>query len=657
MGHFKQGQKRSKHLANSYHNHNNRPLNNSQEKQLQEILNTKLPIEYEALDSKVNLSDGGGSHAPTKWDMMLAAMQLVGSAVAGSSTLKGILGDNHSLPTNISYQSTSSNMTFVATQNSHVHPNSLVKQQSSAKSGKTLIVKQVKAPNDEQSSSYSEVNDQQSLREKRAIVEDGYKLDGNVLKVRTEDLNLQTLIAQLAANPNVTTLDLANNNILSPLNLDGIAAVGKALKDTKITTLLLGGTDIGLPGVRAILPELKHTSVTTLSLYGNGMLSDVNINIESSGIIEFVKLLKDTNITTLDIGDNNIGYEGAKTLIPLLKDTKVTTLGLGHNKIGSEEAKAIIPLLKDTKITTLNLDHNEISEDILREILDVLEDNKKNTVKESTTTDEGYNFNITEEDFTTTKEKSISESANAPEEATSINKIIVLAVSGLSFLASTVSMYIAYKIYKKLLTNDKNLATPNPSESTNIPLSDTNDAEYEPVGLGSVYYIGIVQELQGIITNTPDNNISNTNNGDEYEKLNTAEPRYIDMKRKLHKVTVVPNNLSINNDGYEAIELTHCTNKTKKPQGIITNTPVYNNILYTNDCDEYEKPKTAASHYINFTKEPQGAIPSLGTYINITDGNEIANTTTPLYINSTIEEFQGATPLLGATYVNIVCES
>jgi len=67
-----------------------------------------------------------------------------------------------------------------------------------------------------------------------------------------------------------------------------------------------------------------------------------------------------SQITSLDLGYNFIGYEGAKAIATALPQSKLTSLDLGYNRIGDEGAKAIATALPQSKLTSLDLGYNRI---------------------------------------------------------------------------------------------------------------------------------------------------------------------------------------------------------------------------------------------------------------------------------------------------------
>ena len=78
-----------------------------------------------------------------------------------------------------------------------------------------------------------------------------------------------------------------------------------------------------------------------------------------------------TTLTTLNLGMNQIGAEGAKAIGSALeKNTTLTTLNLWENNIGFEGAKAIGSALeKNTTLTTLDLRCNRIGAEMRKTLI------------------------------------------------------------------------------------------------------------------------------------------------------------------------------------------------------------------------------------------------------------------------------------------------
>jgi small GTP-binding protein len=109
---------------------------------------------------------------------------------------------------------------------------------------------------------------------------------------------------------------------------------------TQLTSLDLGGNQIGDKGAAALA---ALTQLTTLDLWNN--------QIGAEGASSLAAL---TQLTSLDLWNNQIGAEGAAALAAL---TQLTTLDLRNNQIGDEGASSLAAL---TQLTSLILGFNQI---------------------------------------------------------------------------------------------------------------------------------------------------------------------------------------------------------------------------------------------------------------------------------------------------------
>ena len=93
-----------------------------------------------------------------------------------------------------------------------------------------------------------------------------------------------------------------------------------------------------------------------------GSVTSVKVATE----VEFrvlVSVLRYSSISTLRLGWNRIGVEGAKALVSALPASQLTTLRLGWNRIGVEGAKALASALPASQLTTLELIVNRIGDE------------------------------------------------------------------------------------------------------------------------------------------------------------------------------------------------------------------------------------------------------------------------------------------------------
>jgi hypothetical protein len=103
-----------------------------------------------------------------------------------------------------------------------------------------------------------------------------------------------------------------------------------------VTTLFLGGNSIGVEGAKAIAEALKVNAVLT------DLRLDWN-NIGAEGAIAIAEALKvNAVVTKLVLGGNDIGDEGAIAIAEALKVTAVLTkLDLEYNNMGDAGKKAV----------------------------------------------------------------------------------------------------------------------------------------------------------------------------------------------------------------------------------------------------------------------------------------------------------------------------
>ncbi|KAF9375877.1 hypothetical protein BGX21_003661 [Mortierella sp. AD011] len=141
--------------------------------------------------------------------------------------------------------------------------------------------------------------------------------------------------------------------------------------NTTLTTLNLGDNSIGNEGALA-LPEALKTNTTLIPL----RLQDNSIGKE--GALALSEALKtNTSLITLELGGNSIGRGGALALSEALKtNTTLVTLRLPWNSIGKEGALAMSDALKtNTTLITLELGSNSIGNEGALALSDALKTN------------------------------------------------------------------------------------------------------------------------------------------------------------------------------------------------------------------------------------------------------------------------------------------
>jgi TPR repeat protein/V8-like Glu-specific endopeptidase len=100
------------------------------------------------------------------------------------------------------------------------------------------------------------------------------------------------------------------------------------LAETDIHTLDLGNNEIGPIKIKKLAKNLQHTKVQEINLSGN--------NMGDTGLDQLVKYLEKTNLKKINLSNNNIGDIGAVGFAKCLKlkEAKICTLDLSYNNMG-----------------------------------------------------------------------------------------------------------------------------------------------------------------------------------------------------------------------------------------------------------------------------------------------------------------------------------
>ncbi|XP_044166448.1 protein NLRC3-like [Acropora millepora] len=129
--------------------------------------------------------------------------------------------------------------------------------------------------------------------------------------------------------------------------------------NTSLTSLNLGLNFIGDEGAHSISEALRvNTSLTSLVLSYN--------SIGKEGAHSLSEALRvNTSLTSLDLSDNSIGDEGAHSLSEALRvNTSLTSLYLASNSIHAEGAHSLSEALRvNTSLTSLYLSENSIGDE------------------------------------------------------------------------------------------------------------------------------------------------------------------------------------------------------------------------------------------------------------------------------------------------------
>jgi hypothetical protein len=165
-------------------------------------------------------------------------------------------------------------------------------------------------------------------------------------------------------------------------------------------------------------------------------------------IKDFVEKLKDTNITNLDLTDNEIGDEGAIGLADAIKQkgSKITVLRLNNNGIGDEGAKALADAIKQkgSKISVLHININHIGDegtkalDGLKDIIgEVIYDFQRPSI---TITSSTASTTTTSVSTTSSFEKSASSSSSSSTPSLSSSSSSSEGNSSITLSSTTVSL-------------------------------------------------------------------------------------------------------------------------------------------------------------------------------------------------------------------------
>ncbi len=161
-------------------------------------------------------------------------------------------------------------------------------------------------------------------------------------------------------------LSLCKLNKLTNFNIGGdyitasyITLITPVLTNTRLTSLEISNTFIGFDGALLLAPILESmTQLKKLRLSKN--------KFGSNGIGVLASSLKNlSQLCSLDIGWNNIGPRGAESLVlPLSNLTQLVSLDIGGNSLGKLGAITLAPVIaKLTRLTTFICNVNYIPDD------------------------------------------------------------------------------------------------------------------------------------------------------------------------------------------------------------------------------------------------------------------------------------------------------
>lgn len=172
-------------------------------------------------------------------------------------------------------------------------------------------------------------------------------LDLNTCKIPTEGI---AEIARSVANSPLTSLNLSANSI----NTEGITEIAKGLRNSSLIFLNLSHNCASADGIAAIVDAYEFydsaPKLTTL------ILSNCDIAPDASTVLASLIEHLHSCLTFLDIGNNEIKYDGIIEILTALKHSNISRLRLYANCARYKDVECIAELIKDTALINLDID-------------------------------------------------------------------------------------------------------------------------------------------------------------------------------------------------------------------------------------------------------------------------------------------------------------
>ena len=142
---------------------------------------------------------------------------------------------------------------------------------------------------------------------------------------------------RLNENAELTLIDVGYNK----LNRDHSLRLLEAMEGMKMTNICLAGCNLGASGARKFEMLGDMSKLTELSLR--------KTSLKDEGARAVAKALRICHgLTSLDMGNNQIGAEGAKEIAAAIAHSRVETLDLSMNNLGPQGTKHVAQLLHTT---------------------------------------------------------------------------------------------------------------------------------------------------------------------------------------------------------------------------------------------------------------------------------------------------------------------
>lgn len=153
-------------------------------------------------------------------------------------------------------------------------------------------------------------------------------LDGNDIS------DLSALLPVIASSPQLTELDVGDNNILDA----SVGALAAVLPGAPLTTLVLGRNSISDLGALALVSVLPQTKIRALHL-DSTQLGDATADA-------LIRVLHGTQLEELDVEETRITDAGVQRLCVAMQGSRLTHLE-AYNSSLSEQTKAALEAILD----------------------------------------------------------------------------------------------------------------------------------------------------------------------------------------------------------------------------------------------------------------------------------------------------------------------
>ena len=165
----------------------------------------------------------------------------------------------------------------------------------------------------------------------------------------------------------ISLIKLSHNNIGSL----GCVEIAKLFENSicQLRGLSLWDNNIGDEGVKQVSNVLKNSQLSSLDLRYN--------NITDKGVKQLSNALRNSQLSSLHLGQNNITDEGVKQLSNDLENSQLSSLILEFNNITDEGVKQLSNALENSQLSSLDLRYNNITDEGVKQLSNALVNNNK----------------------------------------------------------------------------------------------------------------------------------------------------------------------------------------------------------------------------------------------------------------------------------------